>query len=235
MVKLEQAAETIEAMHDTRDVAEDGPDETFPYNELYIWYEHNKIFARETKIELASAISIVFVIILIMMADFLAPIYVLLMVGFTVLGQLASLHFWGEHLNVVTMINSIMAIGISVDYSAHFMHTFQLTPGDSRVERVAKTYGIIGAGIFNGGFSTLLAILPLTLADTYIFKMFFKCWFSLLIYGIAHALILLPIILSLTGSNFLENPTAEAEIASSREDQVKTTRNLVGQDNDSAK
>lgn len=235
MVELEQASDTIKAMHDTRDVAENGPDETFPYNELYIWYEHNSVFAHETRIELASAISIVFVIILVMMADFLAPVYVLFMVGFTVLGQLANLHFWGEHLNIVTMINSIMAIGISVDYSAHFMHAFQLTPGDNRVERVTKTYGTIGVGVFSGGFSTFLAILPLTLAETYIFKTFFKCWFSLVIYGIAHALVLLPIILSFIGPSCLERPTTEAEIHSSKETQVRTTRNAVSQDNDSAK
>lgn len=211
MVDLETASDTVDAMHDTRDIAEVGPDRTFPYNPFYIWYEHNSVFARETIIEMTSAISIIFVIILIMMADFLAPIYVLLMVTFTVIGQLASLNFWEEHLNIITMINSLMAIGISVDYSAHFMHAFQFSLGENKVERVVKTFEVVGVGVFTGGLSTFLAILPLSLTSTYFFKTFFKCWFSIVLYGLAHALILLPVILSFVGPNYLEKPEPEAQ------------------------
>ena len=53
--------------------------------------------------------------------------------------------------------------------------------------------------MFNGGFSTFLAVIPLSLSKTYPFNIFFKCWFSLFLYGMLHSLVLLPIILSYIG------------------------------------
>ena len=46
--------------------------------------------------------------------------------------------------------------------------------------------------------------MPLVAAETYIYRTFFKCWFAIVLYGISHGLILLPVILSLVGSPPLE-------------------------------
>ena len=38
--------------------------------------------------------------------------------------------FWGLTIDTVTTINLIIAIGLTVDYSAHIAHTFMVTAGD---------------------------------------------------------------------------------------------------------
>ena len=218
MVDLETTGDTIQVLSDTRDIAKYGPDDTYAYNGAYPWYEHNAVFARETTIQIASALTLVFVIILITNADVLAGLLVLVMVGMTVVGQMATVHFWGEQLNIVTMVNTIMAIGISVDYSAHLIHTFKSLEGENKKKKTRRALRVIGVNIFNGGFSTLLAILPLTGSETYIFRVFFKCWFPIVVYGLGHALILLPVILSVFGVTPFSKPD-EKEASQSKTDK----------------
>lgn len=44
----------------------------------------------------------------------------------------------------------------------------------SCIERAVKTYRDIGPAVWNGGFSTLLAILPLSTSESHVFTTFFK-------------------------------------------------------------
>ena len=45
----------------------------------------------------------------------------------------------------------------------------------------------------------MLAILPLSLSDSFVFFVFFKCWLAIIVYGLLYGLVLLPLILSLVG------------------------------------
>ena len=57
----------------------------------------------------------------------------------------------------------------------------------------------MGSSVFHGGFSTFLAIVCLAPAKTYIFKVFFRLWFGIIIFGMANGFMLLPVILSFIG------------------------------------
>jgi hypothetical protein len=57
----------------------------------------------------------------------------------------------------------------------------------------------MGASVFHGAFSTLLAIIVLAPSNSYIFKSFFKMWFGIIIYGVSNGFILLPVMLALCG------------------------------------
>lgn len=57
----------------------------------------------------------------------------------------------------------------------------------------------MGSSVFHGAFSTFLAILPLSLSASYIFVVFFKMWFGIIIFGVANGFILLPVLLSFIG------------------------------------
>jgi len=54
--------------------------------------------------------------------------------------------------------------------------------------------------VFHGVFSTFLAICVLSTSKSYIFKIFFKMWFGIIIFGAANGFILLPVLLSFFGS-----------------------------------
>ena len=57
----------------------------------------------------------------------------------------------------------------------------------------------MGSSVFHGGFSTFLAIVTLAPAKTYIFLVFFRLWFGIIIFGMANGFMLLPVILSFIG------------------------------------
>jgi len=85
-----------------------------------------------------------------------------------------------------------------VDYAAHIGHGFLHVTG-TREDRAIATLGRVGIGVFNGGFSTMLASVVLAAATTYIFEMFFKCYFLCAVLGLGHGMLLLPALLSIFG------------------------------------
>ena len=58
----------------------------------------------------------------------------------------------------------------------------------------------MGSSVFHGGFSTFLAIVALAPSKSYIFEVFFKCWFTILFFGLANGFFLLVVILSFAGT-----------------------------------
>lgn len=46
-------------------------------------------------------------------------------------------HYWGLAIDTVAVINLVLSVGLSVDYSAHVAHSFMVKQG-TRDERVVK-------------------------------------------------------------------------------------------------
>lgn len=105
---------------------------------------------------------------------------------------------WGLTIDSVAIINLVLAIGLSVDYSVHVAHAFLQIPG-TRQERVDKALEEMGTAVVHGAFSTFLAVLILSSSQSYIFRIFFKQFFGICVFGVAHGLVLLPTLLSLVG------------------------------------
>jgi len=57
----------------------------------------------------------------------------------------------------------------------------------------------MGAPVFHGGFSTFVAVVLLSLTDSYIFLTFFKMFAMVVIFGLTHGLVFLPALLSILG------------------------------------
>lgn len=57
----------------------------------------------------------------------------------------------------------------------------------------------MGSSVFHGGFSTFLAIIALAPAKTWIFMVFFKLWFGIIVFGMGNGFLLLPVLLSFIG------------------------------------
>ena len=77
-------------------------------------------------------------------------------------------------MNTVTGINLILALGLTVDYSAHIVHSFVHSPhGLSRDERVHYAFKHIAMSVFNGAMTTFVAIFAIAGATSYVFKNFF--------------------------------------------------------------
>lgn len=98
----------------------------------------------------------------------------------------------------MTAINMVLAIGIAVDYSAHIAHSFLVLNG-SRKERAQAALHHIGGEVLAGAFTTWLAVAVMGFARHYIFKTFFKMFFAIVVTGVWHGMVVLPIVLSFIG------------------------------------
>ena len=73
----------------------------------------------------------------------------------------------------------------------------------------------MGSSVFHGGFSTLLAVLILYFAKTYIFQVFFKTWTCMMVFGMLNGFILNPIILSYLG------PVGRTKVSTTKVKMIK--------------
>jgi Niemann-Pick C1 protein len=153
------------------------------------------------------SIAAVLVVILFITASVSATLLVALCVLLVDLYLLAMIFYWGLTFNSIVVVNICIAIGLSVDYSAHIAHTYLVvqapahlkTKPEKRKYKAAIALSQMGSSVFHGGFSTFLAIAALGPSKSYIFEVFFKCWFSIIFFGMANGFFLLPVILSYMG------------------------------------
>jgi predicted RND superfamily exporter protein len=135
------------------------------------------------------------------------------------------MHFWGLTIDVVSAVNVIIAIGLCVDYSVHICHAFLTVSGTKR-ERAHAALVDMGPAVLNGGLSTLIAFILLLSSDSHVFSSFFKIFMLVVLFGVWHGLILLPVLLSLVGP---------AAYASARPAQAQTEPEKIPIDSISVK
>ena len=105
---------------------------------------------------------------------------------------------WGLTIDSVAIINLVLAVGLAVDYSAHVAHAFVVARGTHQ-ERMVTAVTEMGTAVIHGAASTFVAVLVLAASNSYIFRIFFKQFFGICLFGVAHGMVLLPVLLSLIG------------------------------------
>lgn len=109
------------------------------------------------------------------------------------------MHFWGIEIDTTSAVLLSVGLGLAVDYSAHIAHAFMATSGKSKDERIKHAVIEIGPAVFNGGFSTFLAFAILMVSQSFAFTIFFKVFFLVVVFGLYHGLVFLPVLLSFIG------------------------------------
>ena len=119
---------------------------------------------------------------------------------------LALVHYWDLTMNSIVTVFLVIGLGLSVDYSAHIAHTYLtveaplgMSTSEQRKYKSAVAISSMGSSVIHGGISTFLAVCTLSLAKSYIFKVMFKTFFGIVVFGMANGFILLPIIFSFIG------------------------------------
>ena len=115
----------------------------------------------------------------------------IVLVNMSILGVMA---LGGFQLNVSSLINLIMAVGFSVDFSAHIAYAcaHNVRRGDAVDAAVAAALADLGASVLNGGLSTLLAVSVLAFSDYYAYFQMFCMFLAMVLSGLLHGLLLLP-------------------------------------------
>jgi Niemann-Pick C1 protein len=127
------------------------------------------------------------------LATSLVVTMLLVVIDIEVLGSIA---LSGDYFNMVTGLNLVLAVGLSIDAVAHIAHAFLVHVGTGD-ERAKSALTQIGRSVFNGTISTIVVLLPLVWAETYVFKVFFRGFVAIVGYSAFNGLVILPVILSI--------------------------------------
>lgn len=176
----------------------------FATSQAYPPYLTTDIITSELTRNILMALGVVFICTLVLIANFVTSAIVLLTVTLTIVNVAGYANFWGLNVDTLFAIFMTISIGLCVDYSAHIAHAFMVATG-SRDERMKQTLTSMGPAVLNGGISTFLAFVLLSMSKSIIFLTFFKVFFLVVVFGLFHGLIFLPVVLSLFGPPSMGN------------------------------
>ena len=147
------------------------------------------------------AVSIAVVAMIVISFIFIPNPWCSLLVGLAIVsietGVVGYMALWDVNLDQISMINLIMCIGFSVDFSAHISYAYLTARVDSPDEKLRECLYSLGLPIVQGGLSTVVCIVTFLLAPSYIYVTFFKIVFLVVFFATIHGLLLIPVLLSL--------------------------------------
>lgn len=168
---IDDADKQIEAMDATREMIEgwDDLESVTPYSEKFIAIEGFKIIKRELFLNVGLALAAVALIVLITVASPVTAFIITVNVGFCLVEILGFMYVLGIAIDSVSVINVVLAVGLSIDYSAHVGHCFMVKGGDDKNKRALESLADIGSAVLSGALTTFLAVVVLLFSSSYVF------------------------------------------------------------------
>ena len=123
----------------------------FPVALLFIYFEQFAVILTDTIRNLVVSGSAVFIVTLPYLIHPGATFLVVFSFTGLVFELLGLMYIWNVSLNSISMIVIIMAIGFSVDYSAHIAHAFIISPADRPEDRMVEALSTMGTSVAVGG------------------------------------------------------------------------------------
>lgn len=212
---LRSQKDFIEAYKSARRVAEDisayNGLSVFPYSKFYIFFDQYVTIVRLTATLLGSALAIIFVLSSILLGSVRTALVVTVTVVMTVVDIMGTMSLAGVSLNAVSLVNLVICVGIGVEFCAHIARAFMF-PSISLMERTRNRFRgrdarawvalvNVGASVFSGiTITKLLGVFVLAFTRSKIFDIYyFRIWLALVVFAASHALVFLPVALSLFG------------------------------------
>lgn len=203
--------EEVESMESLRELVDGSSlDDAFAYTFAFTFVEQQAVLLREAALTVGLSLVFVFFVTLILIGHPLASVITLVSVGGAVTCVLGIVSFADIHINSVSVISLALAVGLSVDYSAHIVRSAMERVGTRR-ERAASALGALGPPVFHASTSTFLAILVLAISKSFVFQVLFKVLISITTIGVGFGFLFTPVVLSLVAPPSLFRSKEERE------------------------
>ena len=185
---------------------------TFPEGLPYTYWEQYTnlrfYFWRSIFIVLGALV----VIVLPFLVNVLAALLVAIIILMIIVQIFGCMGFFAIKFSAIPAVALIMSVGMSDQYLDHLTMAFLLELHGSKNKRITNAMEAMFSPIFEGGFSTILAILLLGFSSfEFVVKYFFLPFFLVVIIGLLNGLVFLPVVLSLIGPSAVECCSVERD------------------------
>lgn len=214
---LRSQKDFIEAYSSSRRIAEliskENNINVFPYSVFYIFFDQYSTIVSLSTTLLGYAFVLIFLISSILLGSFQTAFVVTFTVIMIVVDIIGTMAIFNISLNAISLVNLIICVGIGVEFCAHIARAFMF-PSRSIIEQAKNKFrdrdarawtALVGVGgsVFSGITVTkLLGVTVLAFTRSKIFDIYyFRIWLALVLFAGIHALIFLPVVLSLFGGN----------------------------------
>lgn len=185
----------------------------FPYSKFYIFFDQYASIVSLTTTLILSALALILLLTSLLLGSLFTGAIVTLTVAMILVDILGLMALASVSLNAISLVNLVISIGISVEFCAHIARAFQF-PASTLLEKGRAKYRgrdlrawaaltNVGGSVFSGITVTkLLGVVVLAFTRSKIFEIYyFRIWLALVVFAAGHALVWLPVVLSLAGGD----------------------------------
>jgi len=166
--------------------------EYWPFGDQY------RVVLPNTLENVAIALVLMIIVSIILIPHPLCSLCVAMAIVSIDVGVIGYMTLWDVALDTISMITIIMSIGFSVDFTAHISYGYvALSQERDPVKRMQVVLGARSWPVFQACLATILGILALAGVEAYMIVTFFKTVFLVMLIGLVHALVFLPVGLNL--------------------------------------
>ena len=225
---LRSQSDFISALEQSQRISNDISDRVgyrvFPYSLFFIFFEQYTYLLSMAVQVLGSAALAIFAINTVLLGSWRTGAVVTLSVASAVYLVAGAMGFWGIQFNALTLVNLSVCAAIGVEFCAHIARAFMRAPGalprshpmsqKERDERAWLALTDVGGAVVNGIFSTkLIGVGVLIFTKSDLLKLYYaKTWLCLIVGGLLHGLILLPVLLSWLGGRGWSGGEDESDV-----------------------
>jgi len=208
------------------DISKNNNIDVFAYSKFYIFFDQYLSIVHLSTALLGSAVAIIFLLTSVLLGSIRTGLVVTVTVAMTLIDIIGAMAVANVSLNAVSLVNLIISVGISLEFCAHIARAFSF-PSTTVMEdprnrfrgRDARAWTAlvnVGASVFSGiTITKLLGVAVLAFTRSKIFEIYyFRVWVALVLFAATHALIFLPVALSIFGGRGYVDPESESSLES---------------------